>query len=241
MKKIVLVFVILLLCGCSAEYDLKINDKGDFNENTKILVSNYDLNKKYYDDLWPVFEYYCLNEVPLSIEEKPNDFVPYTNLNNINVYDKKINYSDSDITLKLSGTFSKNRIYIDNSAVANYFGNINVSENNGITSLGASIDSSVFDNYYMLDNITVNVSSNYSIMNSNADKVSRGIYTWIITRNNCDDKSISFSLNTKNKSKTVFKENNNIQISVILLFGFLICGLLFFIFKYIHNKNNHID
>ena len=196
MKKVLILLIIILLCGCEAKYELRVDDK--FDENTEISIDSSDLDVKYFNQLGPIMEYYTLNDIPLSIIDKPDELVPFKNSGNVDVYKKEISLDNDKTLLSLSGSFKDDAVTIAESSVINYAGNIDVEDSDNIKNISFSFNSSLFDKYQMLDSIDVKIiDNNYRVMKDNADEVNDNVYTWTITRDNYYSKTITFSLNEK--------------------------------------------
>ena len=74
-----------------------------------------------------------------------------------------------------------------------------------------------FDFYEDLDNLTINIKSDLLIKKHNADKVKGNTYSWNITKDNYENKSILLEIKTSNSNKKLNKKNI-IIITLLVLF-----------------------
>lgn len=241
MKRIIILLTIILLCGCEAQYNLTVDDK--FDEKTIISIVSSDLNVKYYGQLGPIMEYYTLNDIPLSTIYKQDELIPYKNLSNVDVYEKKIDFDNNKTYFSLSGSFKDDTVSIDESSVINYAGDINIEDNDNIKTISFSFNSQLFEKYQMLDSINVNIiDNNYSVVKSNADKVNDEVYTWIITRDNYYSKTLNFSLNEKDfnikKSAAETKKKLDNPIGKFSIALIVITFIFLIVYKFVIMKFN---
>ena len=82
----------------------------------------------------------------------------------------------------------------------------------------------VYD-YMEIDNITVSITTDYNVVDNNADVVDGNIYKWHINNSNYSNKPIKFSYD-----KSIKKNRFNLKIIFIVLIC-LFSVLMFFIFQ----------
>ena len=63
----------------------------------------------------------------------------------------------------------------------------------------------IFDTYSLLNEIKVTIKTDLEVISSNADVVNNNLYTWLINRNNYNNKSIKIHKNLqKEYDKNIF-------------------------------------
>ncbi len=228
MKKFFLIVCLFLVTGCKAEYNLNINDDV-FNEKT--IITESDVRKFPEYGLGNIFEYYDKVSIPLSINYSDNSsdtFLFYSKINSIN---------DNGISFGFNGSFSE--VPIDESYIVNYGGTISVSSDKDKKIIG-SINSTPFDEYPMLEEITVNITSSNKVLKSNADSSKDGVYSWVFTRSNFNSKNIEIIISNLEKARSNSFTNNMNGFTIMILFVIFVCFIFYTIFKKIYNKNNDL-
>jgi len=220
MKKIIFLLIILLLTGCSANFNVEIK-QNTIEQNIFIQANNYELDgtllntiaKNVYidkQDTTVLGRFRLLNN---KNDNPLNAFVSY----NINDYD--YDYS----------------LYI-------CYDNQNITYSNNILKVETSDYFNCFDKYSIIDDVNINVTTGYKVLENNADKVDGNTYTWNITKSN--KKGIKLTLDTtvdeiQEEEKQKEKLNKNlifIVMGTLVLFAF---GTVLFVFIK-SNKNNKI-
>lgn len=189
-KKMLLVSVLMFaLSGCTIEYNVNINEDMAIEE---IIVNDY------YVETFPVPAY--INEQGASETNSIIENVDYYNINyqNNNTYFNFTfpieNYDMSTAVNICLKSFKK-----DYDNAGNYF--INTSGYN-----------SCFDLYPLIDEIIVNItldSSDYFLVDNNADFKHNGTLVWNITRDNYQDKNIQVIYNKTNADES--NDSNSVQ------------------------------
>ncbi len=224
-KTICLLFVLLVLTGCNAEYNLDISDN-KIVESTNIYAEESDLD--------------IIDEDGFAIDNpfsNVDDFIDYNysidyrafnyNFNNESNYEKaKINDSNGQgINLRYTYDFEN----FENS----YFLNKYFSENSyTINDRFIIIDLNDFNGVYYLNsgnslnNLAINIKTNLKVLENNADSVTDNIYTWVIDEDNVNEKSIYIKI-----KKNVNFTNFFIGFGIIVGLGLVITLLVFYIRK----------
>ena len=250
MKKILFIIFALLFTGCEASYNLSM-DVDSIHEETDMIVASDNEYKGYVDTIGPIYEYYLRNKVPLFVNDE--GFGTYR--------DDYEYYDNGGFSFNLLGDFNKDSFV--NSYIINFAGEANTKVTGNTVSLSYNFSSDLFENYNMLDKITININDiSNSITSNNADGVNINkiinneeslnnnngkVYTWVITKDNYLDKNINFSYKKnkvsvkkvideyeKNSDKPMFK------FSIVLI---IIFSISFIIYKFIALKfksNNSI-
>lgn len=220
MKKIVLVLLILLLTGCSIEYNLKINKDLTVEERIEAVEEN---------DFFKLYEYTNKIDVINFI------FEPY--LEEIDAYSYNYDIISND---EFGGMFIKRKYsslqdYINNvDSIYYLFENVDYSEYNNIVTLKTT---GKFYNYNLddperpaIENAKIIIEPIFEVIESNADEVVKNSrYIWIINKNTLE-KNITISFD-KTKRIDVINISDKIKIDytlliiIVILLGFVILGL----------------
>lgn len=236
MKKVIfLLFCILFLTGCNVTYNV---DLDSFDENTLAVCGDFGSSLIVTDGMTEreLYDYYLKKEVPYYYDQmvysQTNvrfDGVSYYDVNNYDGHGLSFDAHFKDIT-----NYSKSRLLW--SAVANK----NISENNNVLSVNAS-NFILFKSYKNVDELTVNITSKYKVINSNADKVNGKVYTWVIDRDNYDSKVINISFNTGSVLDDVARSLENdpmLKFTTVLGVLGLISLIIYLVTKRIFAKRN---
>ena len=231
MKKIkifIFLCLVLLLSGCSVEYDLTLND--DLTVSEKVVATEKtkrmealtkQKGKQAVNYLYDMFK---RNGEDITLTSREDDYNTYatviTSHEDINDYASKFS---SDV-----------------------FDNVNVTKDGNIITFSAEQKEllSSDTNYSLLyDDITVNITIQFEVTSNNADKVNGNTYTWNIKKDS-DYKTIEFSYKEGNKKDeiniNVNNETYNIHYGVIIAVGLVIIISSIVLFVYIKNKKNNV-
>ncbi len=231
-KKILLLLLlllsILLLSGCTVNYDLKITED-DFQEQSVISV---DTNKN---------EIYQDQTLPTVLDNlKPMAVYANSNSTSAKRYNLTRTENNNIKNLNIANTFSLSDFY-RSAAVNQCFKELNIQTEDNYVLIRTNRKCEAFDNYPLLENITINIETDMEVIVSNADKVDGNVYTWNITRENYMDKAVrlSYSLprvTTENKDDHIFEEKpestttredaKKRQYNVIFLISLVFLGLI---------------
>lgn len=220
MKKIYISLIcIFLLSGCSIEYNLSVNNK--IEENIISDSDNVDLYKLYknskiaslYSEYKSSYYYYSDN-----IEDENFSLYKVKDISNSSKYKLGFSY-DFDISNYYNST-AVNRCY-------RYF---SVSKEGNNVSILTSSSFNCFDYYEELEKVTINITSYYDVVQSNADQINGKKHTWIITPENASNKPIIFVYDESKKNITLIDYiTNNAYIAVLLgIFIFIVLPILLF-------------
>lgn len=231
MKKIkifMFLCIILLLSGCSVEYDLTLND--DLTVSEKVVATEKtkrmealtkQKGKQAVNYLYDMFK---RNGEDITLTSREDDYNTYataiTSHEDINDYASKFS---SDV-----------------------FDNVNVTKDGNIITFSAEQKEllSSDTNYSLLyDDITVNITIPFEVTSNNADKVNGNTYTWNIKKD-ADYKTIEFSYKEGNRKDevniNVNNETYNIHYGVIIAISLVIIIGSIVLFVYIKNKKNNV-
>lgn len=231
MKKIkifIFLCLVLLLSGCSVEYDLTLND--DLTVSEKVVATEKTkrmealTKQKGKQAINYLYDMFKRNGEDITLTSREDDYNTYgtaiTSHEDINDYASKFS---SDV-----------------------FDNVNITKNGNIITFSAQQKEllSSDTNYSLLyDDITVNITIPFKVTSNNADKVNGNTYTWNIKKEN-DYRTIEFSYKEGNKNDevniNVNNETYNIHYGVIILISFVIIIGSIVLFVYIKNKKNNV-
>ena len=212
MKKVLMLISLLLLTGCTVNYELVI-DKDKIDEHITGTVTKEESITD-------------INETDIGMYDYLTHYEQYALYNkNDAFYNKQLedkgDYYNYDASYTYMGNFKDSNII--NSCFENHL--INETDDFYDIHLSGS-----FSCLYV-DKINVNIKSNMAVINNNADKVDNNIYSWVIDESNNVDILLTVSKNiesfTPNKEKSIFTPYR--IITFILLIVLIIISL--FIYK----------
>lgn len=218
---IMLILISTLSTGCSVEYNLTIN-KDTIQED--IIVNDIITSKRtkekilnHYNKWYPTYINYITSgeSIPL-----PNYNSKY---NGIEYYDKTIKEIENGYQYNYKYTHGLDRYY-DAYVLGVAFPDTSIYESNKLLVFQTSSTSFLCD-YDYFDKLTINIKVDedvYEVSKHNAKKANNNIYSWTISRNDCDNSSIYLTLEKKPVSKN--KENKKIKESEFALY--LFCGII---------------
>lgn len=219
MKKIIIcILLILLVTGCDVEYNLEFKN-GNFNEEIVFTMENNNDNKKIVDDMTNT-KYYAIFDDNIEKE-----------------YDKKIIEKKDSLQVKLFTNYliDQYRKSILFNKCYPLFGLQSDDEYYYISTVG-EFKCMVYD-YSEVDNVKIKFSTNYEVVDNNADYIEDNYYIWTINSTNSSDKPINIVLD---KNNIVEEEQEKINTNLILaIIGGSIL-LLVLIIKLIGARKNKI-
>lgn len=237
MKKVLLVLCIILLTGCSGEYNLTITDKKKVEENLIISISNEEI----LETNSSVEEYLDHYKYVYSTAENFKGYEIKTKKSKPNSYFKvRRNYKDLEQYVK-SNSFKSMFIYADILDTGKYL-EFTSSRNDYIYNYQNNMLISEEDKY---DSFDINIKFYNEVVEHNADEVDEknNIYTWHVDVNrSADDSFIHFKLGPKVlylvKLKDYIMKNIITVIFISSIFGVIALILLYILYK--NKKNNEI-
>lgn len=191
MKKILLLVIpCLLLSGCTVNYNLKIEDN-KFIETIKGNVLNEELKT----------------------DKEQTD---------INLYYELINFEQnsliSDETAKYKKTISQNKNLVDKNSIDYIFSyTYNKETINDSRILNECFENFTFEEkdnkYYFIafgdfycnytKDININITTDYKVINHNANKIENNTYTWTINENNTENLELYITINKNQQSNAL--------------------------------------
>ncbi len=196
-KLLMLILMAIVLTGCSVDYNLVINE-GVFEETISIIEND---SSKFYS---PIDSYGSI-----SYKER----IDWLNTHPIYVF-KNSDIDPYDDTIEVSGVkyYNKEKVVDDNKygvvmTTSGDIENINdlrslshcyevaqVINNKDEYVLSTSFKNYCFENYTLLTEMTINLTTDMKVTSNNADSISGNTYTWKITKDNYENKSISLAM-----------------------------------------------
>lgn len=231
-KIIFLLGIVFLLSGCSATYNLNINDNNTVNENATIKEKKKILNSKYdvYDD----------ETASLYANQYLNDLSnTWKNKYNLNGYIR----NDTNDLYQYSKNDTFNNIFdIKNSKVLNIvFSNINVTNKDKIYYIKLQgFNKEILSN---ISDFDIKFTLPYLVIESNGS-VEGNTCRWSFTNNNVSDIYISYDSSKKYNeviSKNEDKKPNYKTIIIVCASILAVILLIYIVLKSKFNKSNSID
>lgn len=212
-KKIFLILLPLLLTGCTINYDLVINEN-NISETITGSVEKSEYEIKDTDT--------SLNDFYVLINEDVNPVITENDL-----YKKNIINTDNGIDYKYTYNYKNN---YDKSRIIN-----TCFENHIIDETEDYYNIKLSGQFYCLysDKIYINVTSNYVVLENNADKVDGNKYKWTI--DNSDNVNIALTISKSVRYEEPVKAK---AISTFQIIGLIIFIVLTIITYFLYKKKN---
>ncbi len=175
-KKIILLLLVIFLCGCEAKYNIKISDN---RIDEEIKLTEKDEVLEYYDK-----EDQDLFEDELSYWELDLDYYKKDRFKENGVsgykYTSYFNYDEFGTLTALKRCYEK----FDYSSEQNI-------------KIETSNDFLCMNDYNEFETFEINITTDYKIVNSNADRKNGNTHTWIINKKNHKNKPIKIEIEKK--------------------------------------------
>ena len=229
-NKLLFVFMLLLFCsGCSVEYNLDIDKNDKFQEVVEITAEDGN-------DIEKIQSYQSY----LPIDNDADDASVFKNkVNGVSYYDQK--KSTSYDKLKFSylhhfDTFQQD--YITNSS----YEYVTITKDKENLILSTSRINKAFEIYGNLTSVTINITSRYKLIDTNADTHSNYKYTWVVDRTNYNNKYLYLSLDISDREKTVSEKVDDTGIFAYLPLILIIIGIIVVCWLVVRNgkKRNQV-
>lgn len=211
MKKIIIVLIsLLLLTGCTIDYNLVI-DKDSIKEAITGTAYKEEYEVREEDTSLNLF-YTFINE----------DVNPLISGNGL--YTKDIKEIDNGINYKYDFIYKNN--YDKSKIINSCFENNNVKETDTYYSIELSGE------FYCLysDKININVISNYVVLENNAKEVNGNKYSWVIDDSNNVNISLNISKEVKYEEPSKTKFISTFQLVGLIIFAVL-TGITYFLYR----------
>lgn len=223
MKKFLLIFLVLFLTGCTAQYDLTINAENIVEDVTVSLpkeILERDMLTPYLSSnnnlVYPGSEF---NDVySTSLDEDNNNY--YLSYNYTHDYDK------------FSQSLFLNRCY-ENVSVVNNDNQIVLSTSDTFMCLN------MMDDGFYLDSADIRIQTDMEVVNNNADKVVGNTYIWNIDSDNYNNKSINIQIKKPVNVMEVVSDNETFYLMLFIVIAILVVALLVYVFVRSKAKRNN--
>ena len=224
-KCLILVFLIFMMCGCTAEVNLDISDN-KIRESVDITF--------YQNVLYPkdIIKTSFRNYIPVYAKNLIVDTMPDEPLEGIDYYTKKETDLGNGYKFNYSYDFNINE-YKNARTVKDGFRSYNISFNRDDHTISLFAEGTLlyFNEYPELEEVKINIKTDYLVKENNADNVKDNTYTWVFKKD--DVKSINMLIDTSDVVKNVDNTNIIIIASILIVIGFIFLLLL------LKNKRNN--
>lgn len=224
-KCLILVFLIFMMCGCTAEVNLDISDN-KIRESVDITF--------YQNVLYPkdIIKTSFRNYIPVYAKNLIVDTMPDEPLEGIDYYTKKETDLGNGYKFNYSYDFNINE-YKEARTVKDGFRSYNISFNQDDHTISLFAEGTLlyFNEYPELEEVKINIKTDYLVKENNADNVKDNTYTWVFKKD--DVKSINMLIDTSDVVKNVDNTNIIIIASILIVTGFIFLLLL------LKNKRNN--
>lgn len=238
MKKIVrnLIFIIsaiLLLSGCTVDYNLSI-DSDFINENISFIEN--DMSKL---DTIRTYGTFWMDDI--SYRDLINEYMKMniaSMRDNKSFYDKQL-ISDNGIGMSLNYKFNLEN-YQNSKSVYNCYKYFNVSNTDDTYTISTSKDFLCFnEDYPLLEQVNVNITTKYKVLETNATIIDGDTYSWVINKTNAENSQIIIKFQTKsdNMFADIINEDNKFLILIIGMLG--VIGIIIVSYVYLKGRKNN--
>ena len=227
-KILTLILLIFMVSGCSVEVNLDISDNKIKESNDITVLENAIYTKEIlrtsFRDYIPI---YASDLIVDTVPDQPFSDVLYYNKNTTDLGNGyRFNYSyDFDIDK-----------YGDARTIKDGFRDYSYSYRNDIISLSTDNEGLIyFDEYPLLEEVTVNIKTDYLVEENNADSVNGNTYTWVFNKDS--KKSIDIVIDTSKSGDRVL---GIVNVSTVITIGVVIgIVLVILVILLIRNKKNN--
>ena len=246
MKKILIaLFLIILLTGCTANYEIEIKNyyikeelyvketnKNIVNLKDDLGMSFDDYSKQYGED--NRFHYY-INTDNMYLDD--GEECKVSDHNDCAEYIREYISNDKETGFSLSTKFGFNEY--KNSGIANdlFPGFDSTFDGRYLTITGGS-NYNFINGYKNLTDVNITIKSTYKVVETNLKSESSGIYKTSINSNNKPDEKMFIKFDTKDESVDINNNTSKIVLYVILI-SLAVIILIFLIRFYIRYKENN--
>lgn len=219
-KKILLMFIlILLLSGCSVEYNVSL-ENDSFKENGSLIEKKENKDN--------------LSKNGFSFEEQINytyqsmhDVLNGQEMEKTQSFELKKIDTDKEIGLTYSNELKQNKYYLS-PIIRQCYDNVSVKNSNNNIKISTGNYFKCFDYYELLNNVTVNFTTNYKVVNNNADEIKDNTYTWFINKNNFKNKEISIEIDKSEISYNTLLDEKESNVLIVFLIGLVLTVIFVF-------------
>ena len=229
-KILTLILLIFMISGCSVEVNIDISDNKIKESNDITIYQNAIYTKEIlrtsFRDYIPI---YASNLIVDTVPDQPFSDVLYYNKNTTDLGNGyRFNYSyDFDIDK-----------YGDARTIKDGFRDYSYSYRNDIISLSTDSEGLIyFNDYPLLEEVTVNIETDYLGEENNADSVNGNTYTWVFNKDS--KKSIDIVIDTsKSGDRVLGIVNVSTLVTIGVVIGIILIILVLLLIR--NRKNNKI-
>lgn len=229
-KILTLILLIFMISGCSVEVNLDISDNKIKESNDITIYQNAIYTKEIlrtsFRDYIPI---YASDLIVDTVPDQPFSDVLYYNKNTTDLGNGyRFNYSyDFDIDK-----------YGDARTIKDGFRDYSYSYRNDIISLSTDSEGLIyFNDYPLLEEVTVNIETDYLVEENNADSVNGNTYTWVFNKDS--KKSIDIVIDTsKSGDRVLGIVNVSTLVTIGVVIGIILIILVLLLIR--NRKNNKI-
>lgn len=227
-KILTLILLIFMVSGCSVEVNLDISDNKIKESNDITVLENAIYTKEIlrtsFRDYIPI---YASDLIVDTVPDQPFSDVLYYNKNTTDLGNGyRFNYSyDFDIDK-----------YGDARTIKDGFRDYSYSYRNDIISLSTDNEGLIyFNDFPLLEEVTVNIKTDYLVEENNADSVNGNTYTWVFNKDS--KKSIDIVIDTSKSGDRVL---GIVNVSTVITIGVVIgIVLIILVLLLIRNRKNN--
>ena len=213
-KILILVFIIFMMCGCSASVDIEIKDKKVFESVDITAYQNVIYTKEILNSSFR-------NYIPVYARDLIVDTLPDTPREGIKYYEKTTTDLGNGYKFNYKYTFGLDE-YSEARTIKDGFRYYDFSYNDTNNTITISTDDNgllYFNDYDQLDEVRINIKTNYFVESNNADEVNGNTYTWVFNKDS--KKSIKMTIDT-DSSEVVSSNNIVLILSVAIVAAILV-------------------
>lgn len=229
-KILILILLIFMISGCSVEVNVDISDNKIKESNDITIYQNAIYTK---DILRTSFR----NYIPIYASDLIVDTVPDQPFSDVLYYNKNTTDLGNGYRFNYSYDFDIDK-YGDARTIKDGFRDYSYSYRNDIISLLTDNEGLIyFDEYPLLEEVTINIKTDYLVEENNADKVNGNTYTWVFNKES--KKSIKIVVDT---SKSGARVLGIVDTSTVITLGVVILIILIILVLLLirNRKNNKI-
>lgn len=213
-KILILVFIMFMMCGCSASVDIEIKDKKVFESVDITAYQNVIYTKE-------ILNTSFRNYIPVYARDLIVDTLPDTPREGIKYYEKTTTDLGNGYKFNYKYTFDIDE-YSEARTIKDGFRYYDFSYNDTNNTITISTDDNgllYFNDYDQLDEVRINIKTNYFVESNNADEVNGNTYTWVFNKDS--KKSIKMTIDT-DSSEVVSSNNIVLILSVAIVAAILV-------------------
>ena len=222
MKKLLLVILMFLVTGCTAQYNLTI-DKSTLKENVKVALPKTTVTD---DQLQPYLQ--TGNKVyPASTDSA--------------IYKSDLTEDSDNYYLSYEYTHSY-EMFNQSMFVKKCYQEVILKSNEETINLSTSDQFNCIrmeDGAY-IENVDINITTKLKVQSHNADKVNGNTYTWNINESNYQSKPINLEIKQPVSIEKTIKEATNYRLVIIILIIVILLSTTFVVVNKKSKNNNNL-